>query len=514
MRRDISGLAGKRYDLIIVGGGVYGVCAAWEAALRGLSVALVERADFGEATTANSLHTIHGGLRYLQHLDLHRMRESIRERREWMRLAPALIKPMPFLLPTSGHGLKGPEVLAVALILNDLIAMDRNRGLAAGAGLPRGRMLTRAGAAESLKALRIASFNGAAIWYDGFNHSPERLLVALLRAAHEAGAVLANYVEATDLLEQRAGVRGIVARDALTGREFELQARCILNTAGPWVDSIRARLKQPRLDPADRLFHPSKGLNLVVRRLPFEFAVGIPVARKGSDTDALLDKGSVTYFIIPWGKYSLIGTKHLHFDGDPDALQPTRADISGLLEEINPVLGELRLQEKDVAAVKCGLLPEQAHSDANADVVLQKHASIVDHEQRDGVQGLVSVIGVKWTTARAVAEQAVNLACRKLRHQGKARRVELRPALAASSVDETRVTAEQISYAAREEMAVNLTDVIFRRTPLGFSDQLDSATIDQCADLMVLEFGWSPAERSRQIGLVRARLARMNEWRT
>ena len=165
-------------------------------------------------------------------------------------------------------------------------------------------------------------------------------------------------------------------------------------------------------------------------------------------------------------------------------------------------------------AVKCGLLPEQTHSDTRADVVLQKHASIVDHEDRDGVQGLVSVIGVKWTTARAVAEKAVDLVCRKLRHRSAVRPIGKRPALSTWGVDETRVSAQQITRAAREEMAVGLTDVIFRRTPLGFSDQLDQATVEQCADLMVQECRWSPAERARQIGLVNATLARMNGWRT
>ena len=135
MRRDISTLTSKKYDLIVIGGGAYGVCAAREAALRGLRVALIERGDFGEATTGNSLHTIHGGLRYLQHLDIRRMRESIRERRAWMKLAPDLVKPMRFVLPTYGHGLRGPEVMTAALALNDLVSAALQSWAIAGGAL-------------------------------------------------------------------------------------------------------------------------------------------------------------------------------------------------------------------------------------------------------------------------------------------------------------------------------------------------------------------------------------------
>lgn len=513
MRRDITGVSGEAYDLVVIGGGVYGVCATWEAALRGLRVLLLERGDFGGATTANSLHTMHGGLRYLQHLDLGRMRESIRERREWMRLAPGLVTALPFLLPTFGHGLRGPEVMTVALMLNDLVAMDRNNGLATGAGLPRGRVLSRGQASEALSRLRVAGLNGAAIWYDALSHSPERLLMGLLTAAHDAGARSCNYAEVVGLLQARGQVSGVQVRDVLSGQQHELRTRCVLNTAGPWVDVVRSYLPAGQTGQTERLYHPSKGLNLVVRRLPFDTAIGVPVPRKGTDSDALLNKGSVTYFIMPWGRYSLIGTKHLHFSGDADGLRATRQEITGLLQEINPMLGDLALREQDVISVKCGLLPEQPGADAAADVVLQKHVRLVDHQQADGIRGLVSVIGVKWTTARAVAEDAVKLVCRQLGHGKTALPVEQRAVLPLRLMDESRVGAEDIIRAARDEMAVNLEDAIFRRTPLGFSDRLDATTIEQCADAMAQTCDWSHQERSNQIGLVNARLARMNEWR-
>ena len=155
------------------------------------------------------------------------------------------------------------------------------------------------------------------------------------------------------------------------------------------------------------MFRPSKAFNLVVHRIPLDYAVGIPVPRRGSDSDTVFDKGSVTYFVIPWGEFSLIGTKHLSFDDETDALRADRREIGNFLDEINPGLGNWRIDESDVVAVKCGLLPEQKRAIGSEDVVLQKHGRIVDHQSRDGIPGLVSVVGVKWTTARIVAEQCV-----------------------------------------------------------------------------------------------------------
>jgi glycerol-3-phosphate dehydrogenase len=153
VRRDLPALAGREHDLLIVGGGIYGAFAAWDAARRGLATALLERDDFGAGVSWNSLKTIHGGLRYLQTLDLPRMRESIRERRTLLGLAPEIVRPLPFLVPTHGHGLAGPEVLGAALLLNELVSGDRNRGLPASHRIPRGRMLSRREAAERVPGL-------------------------------------------------------------------------------------------------------------------------------------------------------------------------------------------------------------------------------------------------------------------------------------------------------------------------------------------------------------------------
>jgi glycerol-3-phosphate dehydrogenase len=215
MKRDVDGLAATPLDLLIIGGGAYGVCAAWEAALRGLRVALVERGDFGEATSSNSLHTMHGGLRYLQHLDIRRMRESIRERRFWLRAAPELITPMPFVLPTFRAWIAWPRGPAGR-------AVDERRDFSGSKSRREAESRCRAAGAcrarrrgSALGALRIAGFNGAALWYDGFNSSPERLLIALLRAAGDAGAQQCELLRRRSPWNARAGASS--GRSCATG---------------------------------------------------------------------------------------------------------------------------------------------------------------------------------------------------------------------------------------------------------------------------------------------------------
>jgi glycerol-3-phosphate dehydrogenase len=517
-RPNLKGLAATTTDLLVIGGGVYGLCAAWEATRRGLTVALIERGDFGEATSSNSLHTMHGGLRYLQHLDIRRMRESIRERRFWLQAAPELISPMPFVLPTFGHGLRGPEALQAALVLNDMIAADRNRGVAAANHLPRGRRLSPGEAKRQLGSLQISGYNGAALWYDGFNRSPERLLVAIMQAAADAGASLVNYCVAEELLRENGRIVGAFARDLISGDVAPLRARFVLNTAGPWVDTVAEMAG--RRAPAP-LFRPSKAMNLVVRRLPLDAAIGMPAPRRGRETDALLDKGSVTYFILPWGEFSLIGTKHLHFRGNADALRVEPQDVAGFLAELNPILGRHGLSSRDVVAVKCGLLPEQAAGSGTGDVVLQKHGRVIDHEREDGIAGFMSIVGVKWTTARLVAQQAVHqvaikLQCGKHASVIPMTRIRLN---AHASMDQTALvpdstaTEAQFVQAARTEMAMHLADAVLRRTDLGMSQQLDRELLERAARAMGTVHGWSTAEIEAEVHSTQMALEQRQAWR-
>jgi glycerol-3-phosphate dehydrogenase len=537
MLRNIARLATTRYDLVVVGGGIYGACAAWEGALRGLRVALIEAGDFGGATSGNSLRTLHGGLRHLQRLDLKRMRESVRERREWLRLAPHLARPLRFILPTRGQGLRGPLVMRSALWINDLLSADRNRGVRDDRRLPRGRLLSEPEARAALAGLELQGCNGAAAWHDAVCSNTERLLLSVISAAADAGAHAVNYVRATGLLTHRSRVRGVHTRDELSGREIDVRARFVINATGPWVeDWLPAGAGRPDAP----MFRASRAFNLLTRPLPFPDGVGLTVRGRGHDA---------TYFILPWNGYSLIGTRHLRCEPGTRSSDVMREEVLAFVSDVNTVLGSHRLTGGDVHGVFSGLLPEE-EDNSGTEVALERDPQVIDHDPA-GLRGLVSVVGVKWTIAPAVATQAVRIACRQLGADDEANRrprklapmtsaffagphaippldrpllahleqcygaahrhvlalMAAEPSLTTQVVPDLPVILAQVAYAARAEMAVRLTDVVMRRTQLYLSRALDRPALTACAATLARELRWSTKETGAQVDEAARQLA-------
>jgi len=231
VKRDLAALTAREHDVLVVGGGIHGAAAAWDAAQRGLAVALVEAADFGSGTSWNSLKTIHGGLRHLQRADLAGLRESMRERAALMRIAPELVRPLPFLVPLHGHGLHGPEAMAAGLLAADLLSPDR---------IARSRVLSPGEVRERAPEVAAEGLTGGAWWTDAQVESTERLLLGFLHAAAEAGAAIANRVEVTALARAGGRVAGAVLRDHEAGATLEVRSRIVLNAAGPWIDAVAA----------------------------------------------------------------------------------------------------------------------------------------------------------------------------------------------------------------------------------------------------------------------------------
>lgn len=547
MQRDLDALTQRPFDLVIIGGGIYGACAAWEATLRGLSVALLEARDFGGATSANSQKTIHGGLRYLQTLDVPRMRESIRERRTLLRIVPHLVRPLPFVLPTFGAGKHSRLALHLALRVNDALSWDRNHSLAeTSQHVPAGQVLTPAAYAQLVPDAPHAGVTGAARWHDGQVQNSERLTLAFVRSAAQGGAVAANYVRVVEGLRAGGRLVGVAAEDAHTGRRFTVNARLVLNTAGAWVDEVITH--QTGTAPA----HPIrwlKAVNLVTRRLggPARVAFGLRnPARRG------LVPGFI--FVTPWQDVSLIGTAYLPYAGAPQAVAVTEEEIAAFLQEINAAYPAARLTRADVRLVHLGLLPADPHHPTQ----LEPHYRLLDHAAQ-GTPGLLSVIGVKFTTARDVAERAVDRACAQLRHtgpRGRSRVTRLHGArlgsvaallqealhdplwdlpepvlrrlietygsaylevlrLARENLAWTEslepghpVLKAEVAYAVRYEMAQRLSDVIFRRTGLGAAGHPGAAVLARCAEVMAGELGWDQARLAQEIEDTEAVFAR------
>jgi glycerol-3-phosphate dehydrogenase len=507
----------EAYDVLVVGGGIHGACVAWEAALRGLRVALVEAGDFNQGTSSNSLRTLHGGLRHLQRLDWRLMRESIRERREWLRLAPELTRPLRFVLPASARGSRRPTVLRAALWANDLLSSDRNHGLPPQQHLPDGALLSRSEFARRFPGLSVKDCNGAAAWYDGVCLNTERLQLAVIGAAAACGAQVANYTKALKLkTEGRGTVRGARVRDELTGAELDLQARLVINAAGPWIEEWLGNSAPGELRSAQRepLFRASSAFNLLVRKLPFEDALGLTAPNRAAGAGQ-----TSTYFVMPWNGYSLLGTRHLRCDPNTRSAEVSREQVVDFLADVNPLLGEHRLSGSDIHGVFSGLLPEATRA-SGPDVALERAPRIVDHSA-DGLQGLFSIIGVKWTTARGVGERGAQIACRVLGRANRPLRpralamgmatllpaIDPDPSLAARVVPDQPVLLGHVVHAVREEMALQLPDVVRRRTSLYLSAELDRSALNACAALMARELQWSRREIGAQVEAAEAELA-------
>lgn len=548
MKRDLERLANKTFDVLIIGGGIYGVCAAWDAALRGLTVALVEKSDFGSATSSNSLKIIHGGLRYLQHADFKRMRESISERKVLMRIAPHLVHPLPCVVPTYGHGIRGKEAMALALFINDLVGFDRSGLPDPEKALPRGRVISKEECKKLIPGIGENGLTGGAIWYDCQVYNSERMLLSILHSAYDVGAVVANYVEMVGFKINGSRITGILAKDVLTGDEFEVKAKIVINNSGPWVNNILNELNGRILKPKVRL---SAAMNLVLRRqLIPKYGVGIWSKSRFKDDDGFVRKGSRLLFITPWRDYSLIGTTHVPYEGDPGEFKVRENDIESFIEEVNEAYPMANLKREDVSFFYGGMLPIDGINQKTGDVTLLKHYRIIDHKIKNGIDGLVSVIGVKYTTARDVAEKTIDFVFEKLRnaaqksltsitpifggnikrfedflnqeksnapkglkkdivehlvynhgseYQRILRYIDENPEWAQPVQDTSQVLKAEVIYSIREEMALKLSDVFRRRTELGSAGNPGNASLKACAEIMAEELGWDNSRVQKEI---------------
>lgn len=551
MRRDLATLAEREYDVVVIGGGICGAAAAWDAVQRGLSVALLERGDFAGATSAESLKVAHGGIRYLQHLDVARVRESSRERTSLIRIAPHLVHPMPFVVPTYGHGMQGAPVLAAAFGLLSLLTPDRNRGLSdPDRRVPAPRLVSRARVLEWFPDLDRESLTGAGVFWEGQLYNPPRLVWAFIRSAAAAGAAAANYCEAVALLRGEGRITGVVAEDRLGGARFEVRARVVLNAAGPYAESllVRAGVRPSRRIPF------SRDMALVVNR-PLVTGRALALQTRYHDPSALFSRGRRHIFLTPWRGGTLVGVSSAVWRDDPDGLRVTDAEVDGFLAEINEAGPSLRVTRSDVGLVLAGLLPIEEGNTADGDVSFGKRALVIDHVGADGIEGLVSAVINRFTVGRGGAERAVDLVERKLGRQPTRCRTastplwgggferfgalvrEIEAALPAGldaavadrmardygteygavlglarerpewsrPLGRTTVLGAEIVHAVRSEMACRLGDVVFRRTGLATAGDPGDDALDAAAGIAGGELGWSPERCAAELRDVRAR---------
>ena len=547
MKRNLLALTDSVYDLLVVGGGIYGACVARDAAMRGLSVALVEKSDFGAATSANSLKIIHGGLRYLQHADFMRMRESVKEQQVLMRLAPHLVHPLPVLIPTYGHWLQGKEALALALLANHWISFDRERLVRPQSYLPRGRVISKSEVLQLAPGIRQRGLTGGAIFYDAQMSNSERLIFSFLRSAEQAGAQLANYTEVSGFLKEKDAVIGVHARDILTGDQLQIRAKTVVNTCGPWVSSILDSLRGHATQQSKGQVLFAKAMNVLTRPFFRRHAVGVAGKNRYDDADAVLNKGNRFFFITPWRGFSLIGTAQIAYDGNPEDCKASDEEIGNFLRDVNQAYPAAALKREDIVFIHSGLLPSTGICRTTGDVQVAKHYQIYDH-RREGIKGLLSVVGVKYTTARSVAEKVVDhvfeswgqkppqspssytplhggrieqfesflrthikdrpssLSEEEMNHlvsnYGSAYQEVLRyldAPRATTSGDRCPVLRAEVLHGIRDEMAQKLSDVVFRRTDLGTAGHPGNEVLNFCAEVMGEELGWNQSRTHHEL---------------
>ena len=559
MQRDLRALADGDFDLVVIGGGVFGAATAWEAVQRGLSVALVERADFASYTSANSYKVVHGGIRYIQHGDVYRIRQSAGERSAFLRIAPHLVRPLPIAIPTYGYGMKGKAALRAGVSAYDLLTIDRNRGIDdPERRIPFGKGLSKAETLDLFPSLNADGLTGSVIFNDGQMLNPPRLVLAFVQSAVKAGAIAANYVEATGLIREGDKVVGIEARDVLSDAEFSIKAKIVLNAAGPYAEGFAAKALGKAQSKATRVY--SRDACFVVNRRLFDHEIALAAQGQTHDPDAVISRGNRHLFIAPWRDYTLIGTWHVVWKKDPADIRVEDDELQSFIDEVQAGYPGLDLTRDDVGIWNCGLVPFGENEEGATHLRYGHRSSLIDHGEEDGVENLMTLIGVRFTTGRYEAEKAIDIIAERLgmsrspsqtsstplhggdlassieaahqkairdhgqhcspdvlrsllHHYGSNLDVVLKDAAEKpnllSTVNGSAVIAGQAMHAIRNEMAQTLGDIVFRRTDLATGSYPGEISLRQIANVVAPMLGWDKAAIETEIDRVKARFPKL-----
>jgi glycerol-3-phosphate dehydrogenase len=530
--RNLQALADSPFDVLVVGGGIQGLMTAYDTAARGLRVALIDSGDFGAATSSNHQRTAHGGLRSLQTGRLDLARAAIRERRALARIAPRLLRPLPFIIGTYRSWTKNRLALRAAFQIDRWLARDRNEGLEPELHLPPPRLTSRAATLKLFPGVPQRGLTGGAMWYDYQIVHTNRFAIGVAMAAELRSAQLANYVEAITALRESGSVAGMHVRDVLTGAEFDIHARLTINAAGAYAGAVM------RMFGVNRDVPLLKAMNLVTSRHANDIALAGPDARGRMLT------------LTPWHGRALIGTAQTRTFVSPNDAAVTEREIADFVADANTAFPALKLHADEVTLVHRGIVPARQ---GNGGAELLGEPRMLDHAP-DGAPGAMTVIGVKYTTARGVAARVGSAAVRRL--AGGSRSVDTdRAVLPGAGIADhealaietarsvgleiappivrhltglygercaaiVRLMAEQtdwrmpllpgepnvgaeIVYVIREEMAMTLADIMIRRTELGAAGYPGDALVDRAAAIAATELGWTADRRAREVAAVR-----------
>lgn len=519
-------LGGRTVDLLVIGGGIIGSGIARDAALRGLSVALVEQNDLSSGTTSRPTRLIHGGLRYLELFDFGLVRSDMRERETLLRIAPHLVFPLPFLLPMYRPSLWYRFKLNVGMRLYDALSLDKS--------LPKRKRLGRSETLAEEPRLAADGLHAAWRFYDAQVPHVERLVVENALDAQDHGALVLNHARVDSYLRGGDLVTGATVRDLIGRADIAVRARLTVNATGPWLDRTIASVRRgPK--PLLRL---TKGVHIVTPRATERAHVLF------AKSDGRL------FFVLPWLDATIVGTTDTDYHGDPGEAAASEDDVRYLQAEARRAFPKASFDRIlfTWAGVRA-LVREEGVSEGE---VSRKHA-LFDHERREGVSGLLSVVGGKITAYRDIAEEVTDTVMRKLGRRGRSvtamtplpggrngsgrgpndlpaatlawlesvygsrdaevlALLEADPTLARPLCPHHHGIAAEIALAVRHEWARTIGDVLLRRTALGFAACQGLDAVDRIADQMAHELGWDDARRAAEVAAYRREVEPMRRF--
>ncbi len=477
MKRDLDRASKERFDVIIIGGGIIGAGIARDAALRGLRVLLVEKDDFAAGTTSRSTRLIHGGLRYLRTFQFGLVRQDLREREILLKIAPHLVQRLKFIIPLLRSQPYYRLTLPFGLYLYDLLVWNRD--------VPRRQHLSVNKTLKLEPALaEIQDLIGSYVYQDCQAVRMERLCMENLVAAAESGACVINHAAANSLALHGAKVSSLDFHDQLSGETRRAEGTIVINAAGHWADYVWQKLKVQGTVGLRR----TKGIHLLTRKIA-ENAVVLFARSDGR-----------LFFVIPWGENSLIGTTDTDYRGDPDNVQAEAKDIEYLVNETRHYFPQF--SQGDVFYAMAGLRPlVEAKRKAASDT--SRAHRIIDHSRAGGPDGLITVLGGKITAYRGIAEETVDLVCRKLgRRENSTTATRLLPGAEPGRIDPYSAAidiTQQVKYAVEEEEALTVEDFLLRRSSAGLAPSQGLDILERVAAEMGKLLGWSDRDTVAQI---------------
>lgn len=541
MERFIDTYQGEEFDVIVVGGGISGASVAYDAASRGLKVALVEKNDFSNATSSATSKLIHGGVRYLANLEFDLVRESLRERRVLENIAPNFVYPMPMLMAHDNRSITNNKwVVRAGLVLYDLLGWDKSRVWDKSKKIPNFSMVSKKNTLAKEPGLRADMVSGASIFYDCSSIFPERFTLAFVKSAAAFGAKVANYTCVDDFIHEGGKVKGVKVTDLVNNKKHEIRATVTINCGGPWADIILG-MAGPN-GPESKL-RRSEGIHIITKkRASDKYTVGCRT------------QDGKHFFLIPWRGHTLIGTTDKEYIGDPDKFKVTRQSIEELIKDVNATFGDGTLCFDDVLHTYGGLRP-LVEKQTEGTYSSSRKYEIYDNA-KDGLDGLITVEGGKYTTSRNLAETCMKMVWNKLDKKAMSQSITEYRYLAGSEIrdmegfivdikrDNTDFSSEtmeylgrhygteyakiveiarkdkkltevvscdgeilaEVAYVCREEIPQNLADILVRRTGIGTLGNPGDEILTKVAKVAAKELGWDKARTEAELQSARSLL--------